>query len=132
MGHLNLRRFDLNLLVALDALLRYRNVTRAGEHIGLTQSAMSAEFRRLRQMFDDELLVRVGREYHLTALACDLVGPVGDVVAKIEDTIVHRPTFDPRTEARRFSIVMSDYAMLQLVHPLLRRAEVEAPGVTVE
>ncbi|MBO0689188.1 MAG: LysR family transcriptional regulator [Candidatus Dormibacteraeota bacterium] len=132
MAGVNLRRFDLNLLVALDALLRYRNVTRAGEHIGLTQSAMSAELRRLRQMFDDELLVRVGREYHLTTLARDLVRPVGDVVAKIEDTIVHRPTFDARTESRRFSIVMSDYAMLLLLHPLLRRAEVEAPGVTVE
>jgi LysR family transcriptional regulator, nod-box dependent transcriptional activator len=132
MAGVNLRRFDLNLLVALDALLRHRNVTRAGEHIGLTQSAMSAELRRLRQMFDDELLVRVGREYQLTALARDLVEPVAGVVEKIEDTILHRPSFDPRTESRRFSIVMSDYAMLMLVHPLLRRAEVEAPGVTVE
>lgn len=132
MAGINLRRFDLNLLVALDALLRYRNVTRAGEHIGLTQSAMSTELRRLRHMFADDLLVRVGREYQLTALARDLVDPVADVVAKIEDTIVHRPTFNPRTESRRFSVVMSDYAMLLLLHPLLRRTEVEAPGVTVE
>lgn len=53
----NLREFDLNLLV-LDAQLRHRNVARAGERLGLTQSAMSGEL-RLRRMFGDELLVRV-------------------------------------------------------------------------
>jgi DNA-binding transcriptional LysR family regulator len=74
MSGVNLRKFDLNLLVALDALLRYRNVTRAGERLGLTQSAMSGELRRLRRMFGDELLVRVGRGYELTPLARDL-GP---------------------------------------------------------
>lgn len=128
----NLRKFDLNLLVALDALLRDRNVTRAGERIGLTQSAMSGELRRLRRMFGDELLVRVGRKYELTALARDLVEPLGDVMARIELTIGHRTSFDPATESRRFSVVMSDYAMLLLLRPLLRRAEVEAPGITVE
>jgi LysR family nod box-dependent transcriptional activator len=128
----NLRKFDLNLLVALDALLGCRNVTRAGERIGLSQSAMSGELRRLRRMFGDPLLVRVRREYELTALARDLVEPVADVLARVERTIGHRTSFDPATEARRFSVVMSDYAMLLLMQPLLRRAGVEAPGITVE
>jgi DNA-binding transcriptional LysR family regulator len=132
MPGVNLRKFDLNLLVALDALLRYRNVTRAGERLGLTQSAMSGELRRLRHMFGDDLLVRVGRGYELTALARDLVEPVGDVIARIERTIGHRTTFDPAAESRRFSVVMSDYAMLMLLQPVLRRALVEAPGIAIE
>ena len=128
----NLRKFDLNLLVALDALLRERNVTRAGERIGITQSTMSADLRRLRTMFNDELLVRVGREYQLTALARELIDPVREVVAKVESTIAYRSTFDPTTESRRFSIAMTDYAMLLLLHPLLKRMESEAPGVALE
>src|SRR5579883_656646 len=128
----NLRKYDLNLLVALDALLRYRSVTRAGERIGLTQSAMSGELRRLRRMFGDPLLVRVGREYQLTALASELIEPVQDVIARIERTIGHRTSFNPAAESRRFSVAMSDYAMLLLLQPLLRRVGLEAPGITVE
>jgi LysR family nod box-dependent transcriptional activator len=128
----NLRKYDLNLLVALDALLRCRSVTRAGERIGLTQSAMSGELRRLRRMFGDPLLVRVGREYQLTALASELIEPVQDVIARIERTIGHRTTFNPAAESRRFSVAMSDYAMLLLLQPLLRRVCLEAPGIMVE
>ena len=128
----NLRRFDLNLLVALDALLSTRNVTRAGEQLSLTQSAMSGELRRLRQMFGDELLVRVGREYELTPLARELIEPVSEILSRIERTVDHRTSFDPATESRRFSIAMSDYAMLQLLGPLLRRVGTKAPGVSFE
>jgi LysR family transcriptional regulator, nod-box dependent transcriptional activator len=127
----NLRRFDLNLLVALDALLRTRNVTRAAEQLSLSQSAMSGELRRLRQMFGDELMVRHGREYALTALARDLIEPLADILGKIERTLDHQPNFDPVTESRHFSLVMSDYATLVLLAPLLRWATKEAPGISV-
>ena len=59
---MNLRSVDLNLLVVLDALLTERNVSRAGQRIGLSQSAMSAALSRLRDLFGDPLLIRVGRE----------------------------------------------------------------------
>lgn len=129
---MKLRKFDLNLLVALDALLTDRNVTRAGERIGLTQSAMSDELRRLRHLFTDDLLVRAGREYQLTPLGVELVQAVREVITMIEDMVTHRTSFDPTVESRTFSITMSDYAMLLLLHPLLRRAEREAPRVTIE
>ena len=64
---MNLRQFDLNLLVALDVLLTERNVTRAGERLFLSQPAMSGILARLRHAFQDELLVRVGRNLELTA-----------------------------------------------------------------
>src|SRR5689334_4581048 len=79
-----LRRYDLNLLLSLHALLHTRNVTQAGDWLGVTQPAMSSDLRRLRQMFKDELLVRSGREYQLTALATALVEPLTHAVADIE------------------------------------------------
>ena len=71
---MSLRDVDLNLLVTLEALLRERNVTRAGHVLGASQPAMSAALARLRDMFGDQLLMRVGREYRLTPLARDLIG----------------------------------------------------------
>jgi LysR family transcriptional regulator, nod-box dependent transcriptional activator len=127
----NLRQFDLNLLVALYALLCTRNVTRAAEQLSLTQSTVSGELRRLRHMFDDELLVRVGREYELTPLAQELLDPLAEILSRIERTIEHRPSFEPATDSRRFSIVMSDYAMLLLLQPLLRRIGTDAPAVSM-
>jgi DNA-binding transcriptional LysR family regulator len=128
---INLRKYDLNLLVALHALLRERSVTRAGELLGLSQSAMSSELRRLRQMFGDELLVRVGRQNHLTALARELVEPVDQIVTAIGQTISRRPSFEPATETRTFTISMSDYAAWALLHPLIQRIQEEAPGITL-
>src|SRR5947209_217197 len=80
----NLRRYDLNLLLSLHALLHTRNVTLAGEWLAVTQPAMSTDLRRLRQLFADDLLVRVGREYQLTALASALVEPLEQVMVDIE------------------------------------------------
>jgi DNA-binding transcriptional LysR family regulator len=89
---MNLRRFDLNLLVALDVLLTERNVTRAGERLFLSQPAMSGILARLRHAFEDELLVRVGRNLELTARAEELAGPVHACVQQIEDLLnLQRP-----------------------------------------
>ena len=79
---MNLRQFDLNLLVALDALLAERNVTKAGERLHLSQPAMSGILSRLRHAFGDELLVRVGRNLEPTVLASDLAGPVHEIVQR--------------------------------------------------
>jgi LysR family nod box-dependent transcriptional activator len=126
-----LRRYDLNLLLSLHALLHSRNVTQAGEWLGVTQPAMSSDLRRLRQMFGDELLVRAGREYQLTALAEALVEPVSRVVAELERVIAWRPTFKPESDTRSFSIAMSDHVMALLLPSLAVRLPEEAPNVTL-
>ena len=83
---MDLHLFDLNLLVALDALLRECNVTQAGNRLNLSQSAMSGALARLRHHFRDELLVPVGRQMVLTPVAEGLVGVEGfDVELAIED-----------------------------------------------
>lgn len=128
---MNLRNVDLNLLVILDALLRERNVSRAGDRIGLSQSAMSAALARLREVFHDPLLVRVGRDLALTRNAEDLIVPLKESLGKIEQILLRRPGFDPATDARTFAISASDYAGLVLLTPLVRMIANEAPNVTI-
>jgi DNA-binding transcriptional LysR family regulator len=126
-----LRRYDINLVLSLHALLHTRNVTQAGDWLGVTQPAMSSDLRRLRQMFRDELLVRAGREYQLTALAHSLVEPVSRAIADIERLLNWQPAFDPRADRRGFTIAMSDHVMALLLPALAVRLPVEAPHVTV-
>ena len=84
---MNFRGLDLNLLVAMDALLTERSTTRAGERIYLSQSAMSGALARLRAFFDDELLIQVGQRMVLTPLAEDLVNPVREALLAIEKVV---------------------------------------------
>jgi DNA-binding transcriptional LysR family regulator len=128
---MNLRQFDLNLLVALDALLTERNVTRAGERLFLSQPAMSGTLSRLRHLFGDELLVRVGRHLEPTPFAAELAGPVHECVQQIEDLLNSRRPFVPETEQRSFRIASSDYVVSLLLGPLVGRLLERAPGVAV-
>jgi DNA-binding transcriptional LysR family regulator len=123
---------DLNLLVALDALLAERSVTRAGARLSLTQPAMSHALARLRVLFDDELLVRAGREMVPTAFALGLREPLAEALAAVERTLAARPSFDPATGERTFRVYANDYVTIVLLAPLLRALSEEAPGVRLE
>jgi len=92
---------------------------------------MSSDLRRLRQMFNDELLVRAGRDYQPTVLAASLLEPVRRAVAEIERVINWRPSFDPTTDARSFSIAMSDHIMALLLPTLAIRLPDQAPNITL-
>jgi len=94
---MRLKNLDLNLLVALDALLTERNVTRAGEKIFRSQSAMSNTLSRLRLYFDDELLVPLAGKLELTPRAELLQQAVHDVLLRIETTVAAVPEFKPTT-----------------------------------
>jgi LysR family nod box-dependent transcriptional activator len=126
------QRLDLNLLTALRALLAERNVTRAGELLHVSQSAMSGMLARLREYFDDPLIVPVGRRMELTPLAETLVDKVNDLMLRLDATLATRPEFDPATSRRQFSIAASDYVAQVLLIDVLREVHHEAPGITVE
>jgi DNA-binding transcriptional LysR family regulator len=128
---MNLRQFDLNLLVALDVLLTERNVTRAGERLFLSQPAVSGILARLRHAFQDELLVRVGRNLELTAFAADLAGPVHECVRQIEDLLNIRRPFEPETAQWSFRIAASDYVVFLLLGALLKSLAGRAPNISV-
>jgi DNA-binding transcriptional LysR family regulator len=128
---MDLPGIDLNLLVALRALLRERNVTRAGESIGLSQPATSAALARLRRHFGDELLARDGGRYVLTPLGASLLDQAEVALRYVEHTFAARPVFDARTSDREFTVIMSDYALAVLGVELLRQLEQQAPNVRV-
>ena len=125
-------KLDLNLLTALKALLTERNVTRAGESVHVTQSAMSGILARLRDYFGDPLIVQVGRKMELTPLAESLVEPVNDVLLRIDATIATRPEFNPLTTRRHF---FGGRLGLLDQRPAARRAPPrasEAPNMSLE
>lgn len=128
---MDLTRIDLNLLVALDALLAERHVTRAGQRLHLGQSATSAALRRLRRVFDDPLLVAHGRELQLTPLARALADPVRDVLSRIEQLTDNSDLLRSGLPGRSFTIQSSEYVALVLLHKLLEHLSQLAPGVRV-
>jgi DNA-binding transcriptional LysR family regulator len=128
----NLAGVDLNLLVALDALLDERSVTRAAARVGLSQPGMSNTLARLRQLFGDPLLVRQGATMAPTPRAEALVRPVREALALIESAIERHPTFDAARDARSFTIGCSDYSVLMLIGPLVGRLAAEAPGLSIQ
>lgn len=115
-------KLDLNLLVALDALLKERSVTRAAETLNLSASAMSNSLARLREYFEDELLVQIGRKMELTPRAETLQEAVRDVLLRIDSTIAAPPAFEPHTSDRMFRIFASDYTQLVLAPAMLALA----------
>lgn len=127
-GGVRLANLDLNLVLSLRALLAERNVTRAAAVLGLSQPAVSAALARLRRHFADELLVRVGNRYELTALAAGLVDRTEDAVAGIERVFSAAPDFDPAATGREFTLLISDYATTVLGTPLSAALARRAPS----
>lgn len=127
--HINLARIDLNLLVALDALLAERSVTRAAARVGLGQSAMSHNLARLRTLLGDELLTRAPDGMRPTPRALALVDPVRVTLARIEALLSREEAFDPRTAERLFRIGLPDSVEVLLGPALLARLCAAAPGV---
>ena len=128
----NLSNVDLNLLVALDALLEERSVTRAAAKVGISQPGMSSALGRLRKLFDDPLLVRDGSGLSATARAQMLAQPVREALMIVQQALANRGGFDPAQDSCTLAVSCSDYSLLILIGPLIRRLAIEAPGVTIE
>ncbi|MFV0320688.1 MAG: LysR family transcriptional regulator [Microbacterium sp.] len=128
----DVRKLDLNLVVVLDALLAERNLTRAGEHIGMTQPAVSGALSRLREMFNDPLLERAGSRFVLTPRAEALIPEVLECMAAVRRTFEVLPEFDPATSTRTFIVSASDYVLAELASPLLAVLRDEAAHTRVE
>jgi DNA-binding transcriptional LysR family regulator len=126
---MNLASIDLNLLVAFEALIEERHVTRAGQRIGLAQPSMSSALMRLRVLFEDELFIRTASGMQPTARALALAGPVGDALNQIRGVLAREPGFDPAVVRHRFTIAVTDYGDLVVVPPLVTALRQEAPGV---
>lgn len=123
---------DLNLLVALDALLEEASVSRAAKRLHLSQPAASAALRRLRDWFDDPLLVAEGKRLMPTPYAMRLKPQLADLLAGIDAFASLPAQFDPATVHRRFRMAMSDFLTSVVLGPLSAAIASTAPGIELE
>lgn len=120
-------KLDLNQLVVLDAVLAERSVKKAAERLFLSPPAASCALARLREYFEDDLLLQVGKIMVLTPKAESLRKPVRDVLLQVQAITTTNPTFDVLTSTRKITIEASDYVMNVFLADVLRRAWHEAP-----
>ena len=129
---MNIAKVDLNLLVYLDVLLREGSVTKAAIQLSITQPAMSNGLKRLRDLFNDPLLVRTSDGMTPTKRALELQPIIRDVLSKLETSIQPEVEFEPTTSQRTFRIMTSDYAESTLLMGLIERLHTEAPNITLD
>ncbi|MES2258145.1 MAG: LysR family transcriptional regulator [Pseudomonadota bacterium] len=120
-------KLDLNQLVVLDALLFERNVTKASERLFLSQSATSCALARLRDYFDDDLLMSIGKTLVLTPLAESMIAPLRDVLLQVQAITQSKQHFDPLLSSRKITIEASDYVMSVFLIKVIQCAAIEAP-----
>src|SRR6201746_748237 len=128
---MNLAALDLNLLVALDALLLEANVSRAAMRVGLSQPAASHALQRLRDVLGDPLLVRVGARMELTPRAQALRGPLAQALDQVRGLFIS-DDFDAARSERHFRLMMPDLAVELLVPPLMQKIKRLAPNVRLD
>jgi DNA-binding transcriptional LysR family regulator len=128
---INWNTFDLNLLVVFDAVMREQNLTRAGQRLGLTQSAVSHALSRLRHMLNDELFVRSPEGMLPTPRAERMAGPIHQALLDMR-VVLEADEFDPSRAARSFKISANNYAARTVIPAFVRRVAAQAPSVVVE
>ena len=128
---MNIAAVDLNLLVAFHAMLEHRNVTRAGEAIGLSQPAMSSAVRRLRLLLEDPLFIRAGLEMKPTPRALQLSAAVRQVVQTVQSEILQPTRFEARSSTRTFTVLMPDIGEANFLPRILAMLAHEAPHLNL-
>jgi DNA-binding transcriptional LysR family regulator len=131
MREVDLRRVDLNLLVALQALLEERGVTRAAQRLGMSQPAVSRALGRLRALFSDALLVEAPGGYALSARAEQIRPALRRTLAGIGE-LLEANAFDPAEATGRVRLLMPDLHAAALGPPLLAHLSREAPGLDLD
>ena len=131
MRQTNLAALDLNLLVALDAMLREGSVSRAARECGLSQPAMSRALARLRDLLDDPLLVRAGQRMVPTARAKQLQRPLEQALEAVRNALDASLEFDPATTSRSFALGSLDTTQLVVLPRLLEALSASAPNVRI-
>ena len=127
---MNIAGADLNLLVVFDALMRERNVTRAGERIGMSQPAMSNALNRLRYLLKDDLFIRGPKGMRPTPRALDISGPLRESLTSIQ-SILDPIDFNPAEATSTLRLAMADYAASLILPPLSARIGKNAPNINL-
>ncbi|MGI4840462.1 MAG: LysR substrate-binding domain-containing protein [Janthinobacterium lividum] len=131
MNRNDLRHVDMNLLVIFEALMFERNLTRVAEKHFMGQPAVSAALGRLRDLFDDPLLIRNGRSMDPTPRALAILEELQPALDTISGAVSRAKDFDPASSCSVFRIGLSDDAEFGLFPPLLNTLREEAPGIVI-
>ena len=123
---MNLTNFDLNLLMVFNAVMRERNITQAGNVLGMSQPAVSNALNRLRHMLEDDLFIRGANGMRPTSRALELASPIRSALAEIEEAL-NPAVFDPAQATRSFTLASSDYIYLTLMPYIASYLSQEAP-----
>lgn len=126
------KQLDLNLLVALEVLLTERSVSIAAKRLCRTQPALSGSLSRLRDHFQDDLLVSSGRSMVLTPFAETLIDPLRRLMVQIEQTVDREAQFDAQTSDRIFTLAAGDAALDTVLAGTIARVGKMAPGVVLD
>jgi DNA-binding transcriptional LysR family regulator len=127
----DLHRIDLNLLVSLDMLLAERNVTHAAHRLAISQPALSAQLRQLRDMFGDPLLVPAARGMTPTPRALELQGPLRALLASVNQLVTGQQAFDPASASDTYRIAATDSIQAAVCVPLVAAMRLRAPGTRI-
>src|SRR5580698_6670720 len=125
----NIRKLDLNLFVVLEALIREHSVTRAAARLGLSQPAVSAALKRLRQQLGDPLLVRTRDGMLPTPRAQQIFVSLGHSLDSIQNVLHDGPSFAPDRAQRTFTLMLSDIGEIVYLPRLIERLRRDAPGI---
>jgi DNA-binding transcriptional LysR family regulator len=129
---MDLRSFDLNLLVVLHTLIAERSVSNTAKKLHLSQPATSAALKRLRLALGDQILVREGLHMVLTPRAEALFAPLEAILGEIERTLISPEPFNPAAVDRTLRIATNDYGAFILIPPLMQRLQSIAPHLNIE
>lgn len=128
---INLRNFDLNLLVCFDALMSERNVSKAAEKMFLSQSGMSHALSRLRTLLDDPILMRTEQGMMPTPRALEMETPVRETLNRINRTLYTQKPFAPLTSDRKFVLYCTEYFECLVLPKLMAHLEKVAPHCSI-
>lgn len=128
---MNLRTFNLNLLVVFDVMMSERSTTKAGELLGLSQSAVSNSLSQLRMFLEDPLFVRMRNEMVPTPRALELAGPISEALMQMRKSILPQEAYDPSQSTRTFCIGMTDYTAFIMLSSLISQIRAAGPNIKI-
>tara|TARA_E500000331_G_scaffold167891_1_gene162355 strand:+ start:4033 stop:4941 length:909 start_codon:yes stop_codon:yes gene_type:complete len=129
---MNLKETDLNLFIAFDVIYTEKNLTKAGQVLGITQPAVSNALSRLRELFGDDLFIRTSKGMIPTPVANQIIKDVRSALSLIQNTISETEKFDPATAEMTFKISIGDSSEYRLLPLLVKELAEVAPKIKVE
>lgn len=128
---MNTEKMDLNLLLAFEAILETKSVTKASERLGISQPSMSHVLGKMRKAFGDPLFVRVKNEMQPTPRALSITGPIHQTLELARNQIFRRQVFVPAQENRTFTLCMTDLGAACYMPRIVNAVVKEAPNVRI-